>query len=171
MNSISDILSSYIPNIINAELDLYMGIKRSLSSIQWCDFDRQPHRYEGPAHIEFHRNGTIKWVAWKHNGGSYRKDGPHTMMYYDTGQIEAEKYNDGLLNKIVSFYENGQIRDEKYFQNNKLHKSNGPALITYYRTGKIREEQWLQHGLYIQSDKPNYIEYYEDGRIKCASQY
>ena len=53
------------------------------------------------------------------------------------------------------YYENGNIKVKYYFENDDLHKINGPAVIKYYENGNVKEEYY-----YIKGENMDELKYY-----------
>jgi antitoxin component YwqK of YwqJK toxin-antitoxin module len=125
------------------------------------------------------------------------------ITYYPDGiKIKEQKIYDenlNLINKIL-FHENGKIHVKQWYQNDKLHREDGPALIWYFDncdiyyeewhyhdklhrldgpaltiyypyTGQISSEQWYYHGKKHRNDKPACIKYNENGQIEYEEWY
>ena len=61
------------------------------------------------------------------------------------------------------YYKDGSISDEKWYINDKLHRTDGPAVIYYYENGSIYSEEWWVNGKFHRTDGPAYIQYRYNG--------
>jgi antitoxin component YwqK of YwqJK toxin-antitoxin module len=59
---------------------------------KWFDKNSDYHREDGPAHIEYYKNGNIKNEDYFINGINHREDGPAYTVYYENGNIEFKDY-------------------------------------------------------------------------------
>jgi antitoxin component YwqK of YwqJK toxin-antitoxin module len=66
---------------------------------------------------------------------------------------------------LTSYYNNGNIKNQIWYQNNIIHKENGPAKIYYYQDGTIDREIWYYYGIIHRNDGPAKIYYYENGSV------
>jgi len=63
------------------------------------------------------------------------------------------------------YYENGNIKSEKYFQNNQLHREDGPAESWHHENGQIESEDYYQNDIWHRENDPASIWYDENGDI------
>jgi antitoxin component YwqK of YwqJK toxin-antitoxin module len=104
----------------------------------------------------------------------YENDKLYRIVWYYTyadGNIEEDSYyQDDELHKedgpaMIKYYSNGQVGIEKYFINGKLHRLDGPASILYYSNGNIESEYYCNNNLKHRIDGPAVINYGLDGNI------
>ena len=86
--------------------------------------NNKAHREDGPAHINYYLNGSVKYEAWYKNGAIHREDGPAQIGYYPNSSIEYEAW----------------------YQNNRVHREDGPAQIGYRTDGSVGYDRWYWHG-------------------------
>jgi antitoxin component YwqK of YwqJK toxin-antitoxin module len=75
---------------------------------------------DGPACIEWYKNGQKKLEKWKINGILHRVDGPAYTVWH----------------------ENGKKKLEEWCLNGKLHKLDGPAWIEWYENGNKKKQKY-----------------------------
>ena len=97
------------------------------------------HREDGPAEIEYYKNGQKEYEAWYLNNKQHRKDGPAIIGYYN---------------------ENGLKEYEAWYLNDKYHREDGPAFISYDLNDKIIFESYWQNGNRHRLDGPAVIDYH-----------
>ena len=106
-------------------------------------------------------------------------DNPPTKIIRrpDDGSKSKEWYQDGKLHRlngpaIIDYYEDGSIQSESWYQDGKRHRLDGPAYIIYYQDGSIQSESWYQDGKFHRLDGPAEIFYFEEGgSIEAKSWY
>ena len=47
------------------------------------------------------------------------------------------------MNMCKKYYDNGNLKQVCYYQNNKLHRLDGPVTVKYFENGNVKEE-WYQ---------------------------
>lgn len=132
--------------------------------------DRNLHRTDGPALIEYNVLGGVYKEEWWYNGMLHRKNGPAIIEYYPSGKIIREKWyfydichRDGVGKKPfelwlyssssvnntqkdrpahVHYYEDGRVSKEEWWINGRLHRDSGPAEIDYIEDRCV----WYDHG-------------------------
>lgn len=105
-----------------------------------------------PEYIEYVENNNVAHYYEK-NGNSYRKNGPHVIKYYPSGNKHSEYFyeNDNLIKhrldgpSIITYYEDGKIMEEFWYKNNKLHRTDGPARILNYQD--VVKKWWYTNGI------------------------
>lgn len=61
---------------------------------------------------------------------------------------------------------NGTLISESWYQNNDLHRVNGPACIWYYDTKVPAHKEWRINDVMHRDDGPAFINYYESGNVQ-----
>ena len=87
--------------------------------------------------------------------------------------MKIEKYIDTVSGEELEkriYYENDKLIIEAYYLEDKIHRSDGPA-IAYYESGKITSKHYLFNGKWHRDNGPTYIEYNEDSSIKKEIYY
>lgn len=97
------------------------------------------HREDGPAVVQYYKDGNKKYEAWSINNRPHREDGPAKIWYYENGNKEIEEW----------------------WIDNELHREDGPATIEYYENGNKQYESWYKN----KEDDPVVIWYDPDGSI------
>lgn len=79
--------------------------------------------------------------------------GPASVWYYDNGNIGQAEYmwngrrdREGDKPSIIMFDYNGNIESERYFENDKLNRQNGPAIIFYLPNGNVKRQIYYIEG-------------------------
>ncbi len=102
------------------------------------------HNADGPAYVEYHKDGCVMLEIWSIEGKRHRDNGAAYLEYY----------------------ENGEIKREVWWVNGKYHKANGPAEVEYYPSGNVKREVWWKNNQQYKKNSPSHVEYYENGQIK-----
>ena len=61
------------------------------------------------------------------------------------------------------YYKNGNIQEEHYYENDKIHRLDGPAITWYDKYGNIEQECYYQNGKKHRLDGPAIIYYNQHG--------
>ena len=135
------------------------------------------HREDGPAKIEYWRNGNKKLEVYYIDGKQYREDGPARIFYYGSGNIDSEEYyKEGVLHRedgpaYTQYYKNGNKKYDKYYIEGKLHREDGIASTHYYENGNKKYEGYYIEGNPHREDGPASTYYYENGNKKYDKYY
>ncbi len=106
-----------------------------------------------------------------------REDGPAVIEYDKDGQVERETYYfNGIIHRedgpaIIEYHDNGAVKREAYFHGGKLDGGEWcPAIIEYNRDGDAISEQWFSRGQkFIPSVEQ--IDHYHDWRIDAGMSF
>lgn len=72
----------------------------------------------------------------------------------------------------MEYYANGSLYRELYYEDDKVHRDNGPAIITYGLRGNVISELYLQNDLYHRdNDLPALERYNDSGNKTCEEWY
>jgi hypothetical protein len=73
------------------------------------------------------------------------------ISYYDNGQVKKERLRDknGNLYRMIWYYKSGKVDRVYWYENQKLHREDGPAIVYYHENGKVKHEFWyfLDYGV------------------------
>jgi len=75
------------------------------------------------------------------------------------------------MSKVVYCNSSGRIYVEYYYEEDKLHREDGPAVIAYYESGNKKLGSYYLNGKLHREDGPAVIAYYESGNKKLGSYY
>lgn len=144
LNEIYDI--SILPyNKVRYEAHIISNGKQDvIYSDDWSDFGfKTLHRTDGPAYIEFNKDGLpIKIEFWQ-NGLLHRENEPaviacfvnnfnklyvQALRYYKNGMIHTYSEDKPML---LYDLQSNMLNEESYYKNGLLHNLNGPAIIKY----------------------------------------
>ena len=77
----------------------YPGTKKKYG--EYYELNDKRHREDGPASICYYESGNIECEYYYINGKSHREDNPAVIYYYENGNIKREYYyiNDKKLTK------------------------------------------------------------------------
>ncbi len=135
------------------------------------------HREDGPAFIQYYKNGNKKEEQWWKDNKRHREDGSARIIYYENGNKWREEwYKDDKRHRedepaSIEYYENGNKCVEEWHKDDKIHREYGPAMIRYSRSGIKWEEQWYKDGELHREYGPALIYYYTNGRKKIKWWY
>lgn len=94
-------------------------------------------------------SGAINSEFWYGaNGGPSREGGPSSRLWYESGQIRYEGWNqnwrfhreDGP--SLQEWNEDGQITRESWSVNGEQHREDGPAVTVWNDSGEIESQLW-----------------------------
>lgn len=88
-----------------------------LKSIAYCNYSYLKNNLNGPAYIQYFKNGSICEVLYYVNGNLHRKNGPAHIQY---------DYKQSIIH-------------EEYHIYGMLHNEHGPAIIKYYKNQTYKE--------------------------------
>jgi hypothetical protein len=94
--------------------------RKGLLCKEWVNEAGVLHREDGPAHIQYNCDGSIKWEQFCVNGRIHRESGPADIFYYS----------------------DGSVRSEFFYIKGVLHREDGPACIQYNFDGSILSESF-----------------------------
>ena len=83
-------------------------------ALEWTNEDGKRHNDNGPAYIEYDKNGNVQYKSWYINGKRHNENSP----------------------SHISYYEKGNVKYKEWYINGKEHNENGPAVIVYDQNGK-----------------------------------
>ncbi len=98
---------------------------------KYLNSSSQLHRTDGPAEVQYFKNGQIQYEVWCLNNQLHRTDGP----------------------ALVRYHENGQIQYEVWYLNNQLHRTDGPAEVEYRENGQVQFESWYLNGQILSKEQ------------------
>jgi antitoxin component YwqK of YwqJK toxin-antitoxin module len=136
--------------------------------------DGKLERLNGPAYISYRQDGTILFEKYYVDGKLYRLSGPVVVVYDKNGKIDKEQYCDKLSQNssiVITYYYEGTIRSIAYYENDILHRLNGPAFINYDTNGKIYSREYFENGKKHRLNGPAFIFYDENGSIYSEEYY
>ena len=110
---------------------------------EWHDSDGNPHRMNGPAVICL--NGDEEWHC---HGKWHRVGGPAITLYSNDGTV---------------------VRDQFYFQNDRLHREDGPAFILGYDEIEIEEGNVDRASYYINIICREFSELFDEGDLNIQN--
>lgn len=131
-----------------------MNVKHSYYSdgqirkTRYLDDNNTFHNENGPAFIEYYRNGKEKSIVYYIHGCIHNENGPAEIKYYHNGIIQYEYYyiNNNLHRTNgpakIKYFQDGTISKQTFYKNGKKHNQNGPAFQDFYCGGRIKEEQY-----------------------------
>jgi antitoxin component YwqK of YwqJK toxin-antitoxin module len=137
------------------------------------------HREDGPAKIEYYRNGNIEHEEYYKDGVLHREDGPVQTSYYEMGsdRKQSERYlirdSEGeIIDDIfIAYYSNGNVEYESHSKGNNDHRENGPARIWYREDGSKECEKYFIEDKLHREDGPASTQYYENGSKECEKYF
>ena len=103
-------------------------VDKSGRSEKWLLNDKL-HREDGPAWIEYDKNGKVVEERWYLNGIRHRENGPAYIKY-----------------------KGGAVLQEQWVINGDLHREDGPAWIKYQNGKAVLEGWWLNNKLLSKED-------------------
>lgn len=109
------------------------------------DNEGRPHNINDlPAYTKYDKFGNLVTVKWYKHGVLCRdNDKPAKLKYF-----EENKKNESVVCLRI------------WYEDNKIHRDNGPAFIAYDYQGNVIEEWWYKYGLiHRDNDEPAFIEY------------
>lgn len=127
----NEILGQYVSSNIIPDIDYYMGIfkhneGRKFRCVRWFNFQGKLHRKMGPAEIILSPD---KQKLWYKHGEKWRSnDLPCHVLYYETGELQSERWNghnSTYMSCAIWYYQNGQISDNLLcLSNTHVHEKN-----------------------------------------------
>jgi|GEM_PF-1825212 len=159
---------------------------------RWLTKDGIIHRDKGPAYMR-HFSGSIEVACWILEGKFGRTDDGPTGIYYphsygkpkptDLGRTEfwlvgplgknfdypANEENrrhrsDGPA--VVHYYSGGEVQSQEWWVDGKRHRENGPAVLEFSLEGIVTGEQWFLDGVRAPMAT---TEYYDNGTLKRSA--
>lgn len=122
---------------------------------QWLQHGKR-HREDGPAVTEYRADGTKESDWYYQNGKEHREDGPSYVYYHANGTMpQSHRWaKNGIVGDTtkpsgIKYSETGGITEECWYDNNKLHRQDFPAVTFYNRDGSVKEEHYWEHGIRI----------------------
>lgn len=130
------------------------------------------HRLDGPAETSWYKNGNVHYAKYLVNGQLHKTNGPAETFYAENGKKKSEKWLiNGEMQKefyyfedsgsvaeqkivigtnaiLLQWYENGQLKQETHYENHKIHKPDGPAVILWNEDGSLDEAIYAFKGHY-----------------------
>ncbi len=120
----------------------------------WVE-EQKHHRDDGPAIIEIDHNDNTISEEWYLNGKLGRHDDGPTITAYDEGVKVEEIWQTGKIRHrkngpayIMTDSGTGEVRHESWYENGKLHRETGPAVIDYDGVVVTRESWYLDDKLH-----------------------
>ena len=118
-------------------------------------------------------NGQIKKSMF------YLEDKLVKTRYLSNGILEKREYFCCQENKLhrtdgpacVEYCELTKLYSVSYYFEGKLHRDDGPARIQYFSNGQVLQEEYYFQGELYRTDGPALIEYYDNGKIKLEMYY
>ena len=91
----------------------------------------------------------------------------HKYIYlYLEEELYIKLYEQAQPKKSVTYYPNGSVGYDRWYQNDKLHREDGPASILYRADGSVKSEAWYKNGAIHREDGPAQIGYYPNSSIE-----
>jgi hypothetical protein len=121
--------------------------------------DGKLHREDGPAGIQYNKDGHKMGERWYKNGQLHREDSPAEIRYGYNGKIVYEAWaKNGRTHRengpaIINYWMNGLKSAEIWVYKNKLHRTDGPAVIEYDLYGDIELEEYYVNNIKITKEE------------------
>lgn len=138
--------------------------------LEFYDKNSKLHQSEGPAYLEFDKDGRAKYYIWFNHGKQTRKE-----RYYPNGFVEEQSfYHKGELHKDIregpaysEFHKNGKLHQSVWYDNGRISRNRYPARLVFDEDGKLRKEYWYLDDIACRKSEryPIHIEYNEKGEV------
>lgn len=119
------------------------SVRRNKRDPKIYTVDGKLHRLDGPAQIDFYRDGGVHMEQWYYMGKRHRINGP----------------------SFIAYFRNGVVNYEIWEQNGIKHRDDGPADIIRYNNGRTKIETWVNNGIISNLFRPSIIKYKTNGDI------
>jgi hypothetical protein len=137
---------------------------------EWFKNDKL-HNEDSPAKIEIINDRLIEY--YYSNGLLHRDDGPAYIEYCIKEEYYNEYFIDSIIKKDISTINKRHFNlySERWFQYEKEHREDGPAVNHWRADGTLYMSIWYQHGKKHRDDEPADIQYYPDGILHLERWY
>lgn len=150
----------------------------SLEAETWCQ-NGQLHRDNAPASIVYYPDGTPRSESWYRDGVLHREDEPAASYYTENGvpyQAQWRKHgamhrDSGMPADITTSPYTGRIMFVSWYENNRPHRVDGPAVLMFNNNGGLESETWCRRGQSHRKDGPAHVKYYPDGGVSRENWY
>ncbi len=95
--------------------------------------------------------------------------GDKTMNKLEAYRNENNKYHRTDGPAVIDHYADGSVYSEIYYINGKMHREGGPAAVTYDKNGSVVTESYYTNNEKHRDDGPAEIDYYPDGSVKSEN--